>query len=174
MKKLWLLIAFVMLGGLLFTGCGKQNESEVETENSLKEKFSNAEIRTDIEPVANRITWLTVKECQWKAVSFESSVPGPTDILVCGYITTDDRFFEEASAAYEWYCPHFSINMIPEGIKEESLNFMVSEEYREMYEEKQNGSKVGIYVDFDNRLVYFSGTFSGIKDNQDVKQLQEP
>lgn len=145
------------LFGYIFYG----EAAEDEKQNYLAELFDAAEVRTDVDPVASMITWIDIDECKWKCVTFDDDrIPGPTDILVCGYITpADNDFFSKMQTDYEWENSKHNIEMLPDGMKKDDVRLMSSAGYDKAYISYQNDSQIKLYIDFDNMLIYFAGTF---------------
>ena len=131
----------------------------LDAQQDIGVKFSQAPVRTDIEPISNELPWLQIVACQWKEVVMGGGgVPGPSDVIVCGYITVPDESLEELRASYEWYECNVVVHMLPEGVEESDLALQMSAEYDSENILLQNGSNIGLYVDFGLKLIYFSGS----------------
>lgn len=132
---------------------------------SLKSRFQDTVLRSDVEPLSVRLPWLDIVSCQWKAVHMnneDSGVPGPSDTVACGYIEIAEKDFDMLSIDYEWFDVDMTPLIMPVGFEDEQLNFTQSQRYQDKYRELQKNSHIALYVDFGNKFVYFSGSFSVI------------
>lgn len=64
---------------------------------------AGVEYRTDREPIENRFPDLpSFTECYWKADTIGSISFGPTNYWMQGFVSLDERGFQEVLSTYEW------------------------------------------------------------------------
>ena len=136
------------------------NTNNISTD-PLIHALDNTSIRTDVEPLATHFPWLDILSCQWKAVVMgDNDIPGPTDIIICGYLVVSETYLTQLQDGYEWIEYEIQINMLPDGISEDDINLVFSADYKTFYTSLQIGASVNMYPDFTNKIIYFSGNGS--------------
>lgn len=157
-KKSNILIVVIMVVALAIILWPRAEKGR--SEMTICDMFANATTCTDAEPVAARFPWLQIESCQWKSLLLGGGgVPGPSEVMVCGYIETAEEYIKWLQNTYKWSDSNVAIRMLPEGTEEDQINLQMSPEYNKFYTPLQNNASVQLYVDFDLKLVYFSGTF---------------
>lgn len=157
-KRNWIVLIAMVIIAIVITILlqGKGGENEV----SIDQKFEESTIRTDIEPVSSRLPWLQIVSCQWKSIVLgDEGIPGPSDVMVCGYIEVVDEQLQQLQNMYEWIESNVAIHMVPTDMQKENINLTTSSKYDSFYTSLQKNAKIQLYIDFNNRLVYFSGVF---------------
>lgn len=149
-----MLILFVVF--LLFFANATKN-SNTNQENGDDILFQNVEIENDIEVISSILPGIPLEECSFKRENVGSNdIPGPSETVICGYLKTTEEYLDYLAETYQWI--PVLVHTEFELIKNTELHFMSSVDYDKENMSKQDGTRIYVYVDFESKLLFFTGT----------------
>ena len=156
-------IYFVFVIVVLYINITNKNEGEDEVihESVLRhqQRLMEAEERSDIEILQERMPWLDIISARWRrvllSISDDQFVPGPVDYLTVGQMVVCSDYLKEIHDKFEWRYVENPTRFLPDDLIGYTLRR--SRDYVLSYRSSAHrASQVNIFIDFEKEKVFFT------------------